>query len=561
MPRFQYLFGLFLAAIPAPAPAHDAPLPREETTYTIDAPRDPGADSPRLVLQIIDSTTGQPTPARFSISIDGKPWAPPALNKHGIRFTSIHTGKKQSATVLYARGTGPVALSLPKNAMEAELVVTKGYTYLAERIPFTIPAAPGATELTATIRRWSAIRDEGWRAADEHLHYERGDPAHDADWFTMLQADGLDHGFFMILEGGNVPGIWSQQFAYGDRGRIDDPESGVTLTPGEEFRGSFQGHNNLHGIAEIIVPITVGGNKAAPHSFNWPATHDVLARVRDSGGIGGPAHGGTFGKASTAVLDAVLGATGFFELANTHLYELNPWYRLLNCGFIIPPVAGTDLPNFPFRGSWQPFFGETRTCVRIDNAGPGTGSSGFESWKEALALGRVFITSGPLISLTVSTEESTGEENVRLPAGGGKIRIEAELSSPQPPSEFEIVRNGQPLPVAIEKSRDADGVHHWKIREDLKLHESSWIAARGKGVRKDVLWAKTGVIQHAMAHTAAIPVLAGDAPIFSEADAAELIRELEAHRKIYATEAKFPDDESRSRMLSLFDEAIEKLQR
>ena len=34
---------------------------------------------------------------------DGSPWTPPALSEGGIRFTSIHAGKKQRQTVLYTR--------------------------------------------------------------------------------------------------------------------------------------------------------------------------------------------------------------------------------------------------------------------------------------------------------------------------------------------------------------------------------------------------------------------------------------------------------------------------
>ena len=67
-----------LILAPAFSRAHDAPIHREERTYTIHPAADPAADAPRLVLRVVDAETGEPSPARFSISIDGRPWAPPA---------------------------------------------------------------------------------------------------------------------------------------------------------------------------------------------------------------------------------------------------------------------------------------------------------------------------------------------------------------------------------------------------------------------------------------------------------------------------------------------------
>ncbi len=82
--------------------------------------------------------------------------------------------------------------------------------------------------------RWINLQAEGWHAADEHLHYERTDPRHDNDWLTMLDADGLSHAHFLVLRGGNLPGIWAQQFAYGKAGEATDGKR--LIRPGEEYR-------------------------------------------------------------------------------------------------------------------------------------------------------------------------------------------------------------------------------------------------------------------------------------------------------------------------------------
>jgi hypothetical protein len=315
---------VLLAALPTTALAHPHHRARGHRgpTYEITAPAKSDPDDRRLVLRIVDDSTGEFTAARVTMLVDGENFTPRAVNEHGLRFVSIHTAKKQRATVIYARGSGPLEVSLPAAANHGEVVVTKGYEFLTSRTAFKV--SDKETSITARLKRWSKIRDDGWMPADEHLHYERIDPEHDADWLDMLAAEGLTHAHFMVLKGGNLPGIWAQQYAYGKDGQATDGRR--LIVPGEEFRGRRQGHINLLGLGAVIQPISIGGLGQPPHPFNSPTLHDVFLEARRSGGIGGPAHGGTLARNSTAVVDTVLGAAEFFEIANTHLYETDMWY-------------------------------------------------------------------------------------------------------------------------------------------------------------------------------------------------------------------------------------------
>ena len=80
---------------------------------------------PKLRLTIVDATTGKPTPARFSLRVNGKPFYPVKLNSHGLRFVSIHEAKKQTYVVTYSRGTGIVEVALPHNARTVEVAAAK----------------------------------------------------------------------------------------------------------------------------------------------------------------------------------------------------------------------------------------------------------------------------------------------------------------------------------------------------------------------------------------------------------------------------------------------------
>ena len=489
--------------------------------------------SPRLLLRVVDAETGEPIAARFSLSVDGKPFEPRWIGTHGVRFASVHVSKKQTFIATYARGTGPVEIPLPPGSAKVEVHAAKGFDYAPTTVELEREADPA--ELTLAMRRSNRLREDGWRAADAHLHYDRPAPEADRDWFDMLSGDGLAHAQFMVLKGGMVPGVWAEQFAYGAAGTA--VQDGRTIIPGMEYRDQMQGHILLYGLSEVIQPIMARG----PH---YPTFFGVLNTARSTGGLVGAAHGALYGTSTTGVADAVLGALDFWEIGNAHLWTLDAWYRLMNAGYILPPVAGTDLPNNPGREPWQPFLGSMRMYART------YGHPGVEPWNAAVRRGEVFATSGPIISLTVNGQGPGGE--VRLPSGGGEVDIVATLESPRPLSSLEVVRNGQVEALADAQAAGVplDGL---RIEKRVRVERSSWIAARGQGASIRVIG------QNEVAHTAAVRVLIGDSPIGSADARQALAEQLEGQRADYQTIAKYDREEHRQEMVGLIDRAIAKL--
>ena len=510
------------------------------------------ASSPKLSLNILDDETGKPAAARFSLHVDGKPYYPETLNRHGLRFVSVHESKRQTYVVTYSRGSGPVEVELPQNTKQIEIHAARGFEYFPASIKRTISGKNLNVELK--LKRWTNQLSQGWAAAEEHVHYDRLTESGDKDWLTMLDGDGLTHAHFMVLKGGKVPGIWAEQYAYGKQGEASD---GVRLIrSGEEYRDSAQGHINLLGIKEIIQPISTGGLGKPPVPVNYPPLRDVFQRSRRLGGLGGVAHGGSLGRFPTAILDSVLGVVDFFEIANAHLYSRELWYRLMNCGYNLPPAAGTDLPNYPFRDDWQPFLGSMRMYVKVGNR------RDFESWKAAVRRGEVYVTSGPVLSFRVNCEGPG--KTVKLPASGGEVRIECEMATPIGLKSLELVQNGKVVSATIEKQL-IDGLHRWKMSHTLTLNESCWLAVRGRGVPIQALekslgstkasWMESDVI----AHSAAIQVEVGGLPTRSPKDAEYLIGQLRRQQEYYRTQGRYQQGKHRLQMLQLFEEAIEKL--
>lgn len=492
-----------------------------------------------LKIRVIDSSTGNPLSARVSFQLDGVDYVPEYVNEHGIRFTSIHKRSQHSFTAVYALKSGILEVGVSGDAKSVSVTATHGFEYSPKTVGTFLSDAPPLLELK--LERWSHLKENGWIAIDEHLHFDRLDPEDDRLWLSMLEADGLNSGHFMVLKGGMTPGIWSRQYAFGKDGRaITDTQS---IIPGQEYRDSVQGHINLLGLNQPIEPYSTGGMGWPAIVENFPPLHDVLSEARERSGFVGVAHGGSLGSHATAIADAILGRVDFWEISNGFIYRPDTWYRLMNCGYFFPPMAGTDLPNSPFRDSWQPFLGSIRTYVHSN------GRVDFNSFKDSIRNGRVFITGGPIIDLTI--DGKVMGETLRM-SKSGTVSVKAQISSPRPLKDFGLVLNGSPWEANITQGVER-GIHKWVIEEEVALDNSSWIAAWGKGTHIPAQKID------AMAHTNAIRVIIDGKPIRSGEDHAFFIDQLRERRDYYREKGAYKNDSQRDRAVSLFDQAIGEL--
>ncbi len=505
--------------------------------------------APILKFEIREAETGELTAARFSLLVNGVPFAAERVNRNAFRFLSVHESKQQVFVATYARGTGRVEVNLPAAASTVELRIAKGFEYLPVQKTFSSDQLD--VSHTVRLQRWTNLPARGWVAADAHLHYDRFSSRANQLWFEMMKGDDLASAHFMFLKGGKVPGEWARQYGYGRKGEAVDGQR--LITAGMEYRDSAQGHINLLGMPEIVQPI-MAGTGGLP---NYPTLKSVLERARNLGGLSGVAHGGSLGGKATVILDAILGAPDFIEIGNSHLFSLENWYRLMNCGFIYPPAAGTDLPNYPERDWWQPFLGGMRMYVKVGD------ERGFNSFKESVRAGRVFVSSGPIISLSVNGQEPGSR--IRLPAKGGEVLVEAELASPRALHAFQLIQNGGSISTRVVATTNGI-VSRWKIRQRLQITNSCWLAVRGEGI--PIISLKRAMLppvpwhrSDEAAHTAAVTIQVGDQPIWSGADAHHLMAGLELQKKFYATQARFEKPEHRAEMQDLFESAIERLRR
>lgn len=496
-------------------------------------------DGQALRISVIDDATGESLSARVSFQSDGADFVPEYVNELGIRFTSIHKRSQHSFTAVYALKSGVLEVGIPKDAQSVTVAASHGFEYAPRSVSRSTSNLDDPLEIR--LNRWSHLSQGGWIAIDEHLHFDRLDPDDDRLWLAMLEADGLNAGHFMVLKGGMTPGIWSRQYNYGPAGQARDGSK--VIIPGQEYRDSAQGHINLLGLNRPIEPYSTGGMGWPAIVENFPPLHDILAEAKVRNGFVGVAHGGSLGKHATAVADAILGTVDYWEISNGFIYQTDTWYRLMNCGYFFPPMAGTDLPNSPYRDPWQPFLGSIRTYVHTDS------KIDFETFKASARKGRVFISGGPLIDLSI--DGKTMGETLEL-SQPGAVTVRAEIASPRPLRELGLVLNGNPVNATIEK-RLKKGIHKWTLIKAVRLEESGWIAAWGKGA------AIKAQNFDAMAHTNAIRIIVDGQPIRSSSDRDYFETQLRERRDYYRESGNYKNDDQRQRAINLFDQAISKL--
>jgi hypothetical protein len=405
--------------------------------------------------RIVDSGTGRPMAARLHLRSPEGVYFPPCGHRREINcgwFEDSGSDVQLGATP-YAYVDGDFLVELPVGPVHVE--VARGFEYRA--LNETVTVDPGQREIELRLDRVADLRSDGWVTADTHVHFLSPETA-------RLQAEA---------EAVNVVNLlaaqWGELFTnVGDiTGRASGSSSQDTIVwVGTENRQHMLGHISLLGVQGTpVFPLSTAGPDEG--WIGEPLVRGLADWADECRAKGGLVISPHFPYPHAEVIaDIVLGKVDAIELGDWWMPTLDDfagreWYRLLNCGYRTPAVGGTD------KMSARTPIGGARTYAFI-----GDRELSFASWAEAVRAGRTFVTTGPLIFLTVDGH-GLGEE-VSLPPGGGELEIEARVLSTVPVTALELVVNGSV--VASEVS--AGGTARLEISTRLPIRRSSWIAAR-----------------------------------------------------------------------------------
>jgi hypothetical protein len=487
------------------------------------------------------AVTGRPTPARIHLTAsDGKHYTP----------TDAYSRVTGAGDRVFHQN-GSVRVEVPAGAVTIEAV--KGFEY--ELVKTTVQVVEGkVAQADLTLKPMTNFSARGWYSGSTHVHMNYAGNLHNTLENLMMMSAAedqdmvneqiankdnriLDHQYF-------VPGGKAHPLSTRDR----------VLVVGQEYRPPFYGHVFMFLLRDhLISPFTTGYEGTAIESL-YPSNTDILRKAKAQGATVGYVHafgtqtadrsGGNdplnadLAGAKGFIVDAALRTTDAVEWSNSGTAGFYPWYAVLNNGLRVTAVGGEDSISSMHRSK---LVGSARTYVY-------TGERGLDAdaWFEGLRRGRAFVTTGPLVELTVNGR-MPGEE-AKLPASGGETAIVARVRSITPLERVTLIFNGE-IVETIPLSADRRSAQFSKT---LKLTRSGWYHLRAEGTPKERYPLDTTFAQ---GFTNPVWVTVGDRPVRSAEAASYCLTWIDKLQQMAEAWPGWRSQKEKNHVYAQFDEA------
>ena len=489
-----------------------------------------------LSLRTRDSDTGQVTGARVHLTAaDGKFYAPAdayaRLSGQGDHL--FHT-------------SGTSAVELPVG--EVELRVVKGFEYFPEAATAEITAGE-TTRLTVDLRRMTDMAAQGWYSASTHVHSNYGGNLHNTLENLIMMSEAEDQDLVLEQIANKDNRILDYQYFEPGGGPHTTSTADRIVVVGQEYRPPFYGHVFMFGMRDhLISPFTMGYEGTAIESL-YPSNTDMFRKAKTQGATVGYVHAfggerdpldGTLGGAKGFMVDAALGTTDAVEWSDASRAGFYPLYAVWNNGLRITATGGEDSISNLHRSK---LVGSVRTYVH-------TGTRGLEmtAWFDGLRAGRAFVSSGPLVELTIDGR-MPGDE-VTLPAGGGTVAVVGQVQSVTTLDRLFLVCNGETVyevPIGGDK-RSA------RFRILQRVTRSGWCHLRAEGATADRYPMDVAYVQ---AFTNPVWLQVADQPIRSRAAADYGLRWIDKLQEMADAWPGWRAEKERAHVFAQFDEARE----
>ena len=343
----------------------------------------------------------------------------------------------------------------------------------------TQPSAHG-TPLDQTTMQPGTTAQAGqasaWIAADAHLHgHGCGGQREAQDLYDLLQPASLDIASALVWGEGyedDRPFFTGQDWEGSTPGRIIHYDLEVSA-----FAAAQMGHQVILGLSSLDFPDQLSSLPVA----DW---------AHEQGAVDGFAHAGTWPTGGAfpiavesgnvpfeAPILAALGKLDFLEVEQvmTHEGEWSNgitalWYPLLNSGFAIPILGGSDYPCLPDGA------GTVRTLF------PASAGTGYEGWLNAIRTGQSVVAGNRPGWLDISVNGQGMGSTLDVASGESvEVVVSANLAEA---GIVEIVVNG-----AVQDSAQVSAGES-RTAFTIPLIASSWIAARAPGFHTSPIYVR-----------------------------------------------------------------------
>jgi hypothetical protein len=494
-------------------------------------------------VRVTDAATGQPTPVRIRITgPDGRYFAPLG------RLTRFATdmGVDVGGNVLlgdkpHAHIDGTCEIRLPAGSIQVE--INKGPEYQPLKTALTL--SPGQLALRFELERWIDLRAQQWYSGDTRSHFLTPHAA-------LLEAAAEDVAIVNLLvwecliwgeTGKQYPAVTNILAFSGQRPALEMPGHVVVVN-------SMNVHNTLGRLLllnchRVVYPLTSG----EPNGLDDWSLADWCDQCHRKGGlvIGDGFFDISLRHSNEELLaDLIQGKIDALQLdefenpeVDAELQQSSPlevWFAMLDCGFRIPLAAGSD------KDSNLGVLGSPRTYARLK---PGQ-EFNYPNWVEAVRAGRTFVTTGPLLLLSVNGEDPGAV--IDLDAPSQPIRVRAEVKSLAPLRRLEIVANN----AVVASSQPAGSPASATLEEDVTLPGGGWLLARCWGEYDDAAEAWVAAI------TSPVYVqVEGQSPRPKPAIIARFTGYLDRMLGWVSKDARCENDRQRQHLANIFEKARE----
>ncbi|MDP2984755.1 MAG: PQQ-binding-like beta-propeller repeat protein [Candidatus Latescibacter sp.] len=494
----------------------------------------PPKEPVRVTVHLItrDQDTGELLPCRVQIiASDGQYWGPKGIMSNNRLF--FYT--PGDTTLVVPAGTATIYLY---RGTEYEPVLGKTVEISKNLL----------TPLEYSLKRWIHLKELGWYSCDNQVIADGSlDPR--GIYYAQLGED-LNILQFDALGDGNR--TWDYQYWRTDKFPFSIPF--YPLVIGEEWRSaSWQNHMITMNCSR---PLSAYGNGYytvlnCPYRFSYPPALDFCEEAHSLGGIIlachpfpgyepftlPPEHPYERNTAYEAPVDIALGKMDGMQIYiydQCDTWNRYVWYKLLNCGFKVPPYAGTD-SNF-IGSSFGVYPGRVRCYVQV----PGQNDDlSFSDWVRESVKGRSFVSTGAALFLTVNGEMPGADLTLKSMNGTAKVSVRADARWMGGIKTVYILVNGE---TAV--SQSFGGSREAVLSVEIPLTKSSWIAARVEGNPVSMFYGN--------AHTAPVYVTVDNKPIRSRKDALFFVDWIDKHIARLDSANHFDTPEHKKRMFDLY---------
>ncbi len=401
---------------------------------------------PTVHVRITDASTGQPIPVRARFTAGGRTCVPFGRLETFSTLPGVAVGGNVLVDGLpWAYVDGSCEVNLP--AGPVTVAVSRGPEYLPLRRE--VHLGSGQLALRLVLERRPEGRPEGWLSADSRCHALTPHAA-----LLEAAAEGLDFVNLLALEtlpGADQPPAMPNLLAFsGSRPALERPGHAVVVN-------TLNAHPVLGTVSLLdchrpVYPLRFGGPDRAD---DWSLADwcDQCHRKRGLVVWADLPRLTTTAPQGEALAACLLGKVDAFEVCRLD-GDWTDYYRLLSCDCRLSLIGGSG------KDSNAIVLGAVRTEAHVTPGSP----ADYAAWVTAVRAGRTFVTTGPMLLLSVAGAEPGATVTVST-AAPLAVRVELRGASA---GLLEIVRDGQVVAAGAAPL----------LEVEVPVDRGGWLAAR-----------------------------------------------------------------------------------